>query len=109
MPAEGHGSEPDHPGSRPWLVVRWAAWAALILAVLMVLLPVPGQLEDPDGEPVLAACGSVVAPVTHQEAWATEGCDDVRRPLRNGAALLVVGAVVTGGVLRRRGDGTPTA
>lgn len=99
----GGGETPrDEAGDRRRLLARWAAWLALILALLIVLLPVPGVIETPDGDLVAAPCGSVVDPVEHeQDPWASEGCHEVRAPLRTGALLLVGLAVGTGVVLRR--------
>lgn len=103
---EPHDGPEDAPGQGRRSVVRWAVWLGLILAFLLVILPVPGVLEHPDGELVSAPCGSVVDPIDHRDAtpWLDEACDEVRAPLRTGAIVLVVLAVGTGAVLRGQED-----
>ncbi len=104
---EPHDGSEDAAGHGRRSLARWAAWLGLILAFLLVILPVPGVLEHPDGELVSAPCGSVVDPIEHpdQAPWLDEACDEVRAPLRTGAIVLVVLAVGTGAVLRRQDDG----
>ena len=101
---EPHDGSEDDPGPGPRSLARWAAWLGLILAFLLVILPVPGVLEHPDGELVSAPCGSVVDPIDHEDeaAWLDEACDEVRAPLRTGAIVLVVLAVGAGAVLRQQ-------
>ncbi len=103
---EPHDDPEDDVGHGRRSLARWAAWLGLILAFLLVILPMPGVLEHPDGDLVSAPCGSVVDPIEHpeEEPWLEEGCDEVRAPLRTGAIVLVVLAVGAGAVLRRQDD-----